>query len=193
MKTCNNAHLSFLISNLILNGKITTGSIINVEHIKDFCSNCTDEDIINALNCFNSYHLVNKATVYKCKDNIHTFIPTDNELKNGYLCHKCIEAGIDEDETFISPNEFIDYKESVTYRATNFSDQEIWTARSYYISNDFNKAVSTIYKAYNEEFKDIKDTKTLAEKIAPYISSVAGSATVVEKILPAVEMLLKHI
>lgn len=191
MKTCNNAHLSFLISNLILNGEVTQGSIIDVAHIKDFCEHCSEEEIISALDCFYKYDLVNRADTYRCKDNAHTFIPTSDDLETGYLCSECINSGIDEDDTFIAPHEFNQYKDSVTYRATNFSDRDIWTARSYYVSNDFDKAVSIIYNTHHEELKDIKDSKTLAEKISPYISSVSGSAVVTDKILPAVEMLLK--
>lgn len=80
---------------------------------------------------------------------------------------------------------------SVTYRAMNFSDNDVWTARSYYIANKFDQAVKIIYKANENELKNIKEPKALAEKIAPYISSTSGSITIVEKILPAVEMFMK--
>lgn len=189
---CNKTYLTFLISNLILNGEVRNGSIIKLDKIKEICPQCNEKEIIEILDCFVEYNLLTKTDTYFCK-NGHIFTPKLETFEIGFTCSKCLDKGFDEDEIYIGPEELEKYYSHTTYRINSKENPEIWKAKSYFMIGDIEKALATLYPLIKDEIKDNKDKKSIAEKIAPYFTIGNAGTNIIDKLLPYIDKLTNYI
>jgi len=186
---CNKTYLIFLISNLILNGNVRNGSIIELEKIKEFCPQCDEKEIKEILDCFVEYNLLIKTDTYFCK-NRHVFIPKQENFKVGFTCSKCLDEGFDEDDIYIEPEELEKYYSHTTYRINTKENPEIWKAKSYFMIGDIEKALATLIPVIKDELKDTKDKKSIIEKISPYFTIGNAGTNIADKLLPHIDKIL---
>ena len=179
---CNKTYLTFLISNLILNGEIRNGSIIELNKIMEFCPKCNEKDIKEILDCFVEYNLLIKTDTYFCK-NGHLFMPKKNNFEIGFTCQKCLDEGFEEDDIYIEIEELEEYYSHTTYRINTKENPEVWKAKSYFMIGDIEKAIATLYPIIKDEIKDKTDKKSIIEAINPYINIANMGANILDKIL----------
>jgi len=174
---CNKTYLIFLIANLLQNEKVTNGSIIKIDKIKEFCKECTEKDIIEILECFVQQQLVIKTKEYNCK-NGHIFTLNN---KNSYECDKCIAENLDEEEYYIDESELDNYFIRDIYRINKNNDKEIWEAKSLYLMGDIEKAILMLKPYLKEEDKTNK--QNLIEKIAMYLDISVNASSVTNTLM----------
>ena len=189
---CDKTQLTFLISNLILNREVTVGNIIDVDKILQQCQNCKKDDIESILECFVENKLLIKTPTYICKNEEHHFTPQEED-SDGYLCYKCLDKGLDEEECFLDKDEFGSHLVKNTYRVNTHENPQIWQAKSLYMIGDVEKAITILYPLIKDEISTENNPKSIAEKISPYFGIAGSTATIADKIMPAVEMFIKSL
>ncbi len=185
---CNKTQIIFLIANLIANRKITVGTIIDIEKIVENCPKCSKEEIIEVLECFVKEGLLTKTNTYICKNDEHYFTPSKQELEEGYLCFRCCDVGLDEEDCYIEPDELQQRLIGTTYRINDSIPTNVLTAKSLYMIGDIEKAVAVLAPIIKDLAKTDKNPKNIAEKIAPYLSSMSSAAVIADKITPFIQM-----
>jgi hypothetical protein len=183
---CNKTYLTFLISNLILNGEARNGSIIKIEKIKEICHQCNEKEIKAILDCFVEYDLLIKTDTYFCKRG-HVFVPKQETFEIGFTCSKCLDEGFEEDEVYIEPEELKNYYSHSTYRINSKENTEIWKAKSYFMIGDIEKALVTLYPLIEDKIKDTKDKKSIIDKIVPYFTIGNAGTNIGDKLLPYID------
>jgi len=157
----------FLVSSLIINQKVTNGSIVKIDKILEYCPDFREEDITGILKCFVEEGLIKEHKHYQCKEG-HDFTPKKQDYELGYSCLSCAEQDMDEEERYIDPDDLENFFSFSTYRV-NKLNQDIWNARSHALNGDYSNAARFAYHALKEaeDFNSIekKDKLDRASKM----------------------------
>ncbi len=166
----------FLISSLIINHKVTNGSIIQIDKISNYFPDLKKNDIEEILKCFVSEKLIIEQKHYQCK-NGHDFTPKKQDYEYGYDCLDCASENIDEEDRFIESHDLEKYFCKSTYKI-NKINQDVWNAISYTLNGDYNNAVIHIRHALIEEDPnfDSLDKKDKLDR-ASKIFTIGGQGT----------------